>query len=413
MRGFEQGLARILPRAHQLKLGGAVGLAVMTLPGLGLDYWSDGDLAPRLALHEALLADLPDHWLTRPARARLFAGLISLYARQGDQARALAATQQALALAEKMHNRGRIADGNVWLGRLNYALGHYPEAAAAFQRAVELSPRARGVHTWLGHTYNALHRTEAALAAYQQAIELFPQDAEPHLGVGHAYRYLERYADAAVAYQWAVELEPDSAFAYDCLGAAQHRLEHSAEAEAAYRRAIELDPAAPQPCDHLGDLCSRQSRYAEALGWYQQAVDKETDAHPRAVLRLSLGKAQQMLEQYEPAVATYRLALATDPALMSAQLELAACYRKLGREAEAAGPLQQARRLMAPDDAYHRACLESISGHTAEALAWLKTALDREPQRRAWARDDRDFDFIREAAAFQALIGPAAPQAGA
>jgi tetratricopeptide (TPR) repeat protein len=407
MNGFEQRLARAWPRLHQLNLSGLAGLAIMTWPGPGLDYWSDGDMAARLRLHQTVLADLPRGWVTRAARVRLLLGLGALCSLDHSYAQAINWTQQALTLTEQMRDRARSADCCFRLGRAYFVLRRYAEALAAFQRGLDISPRYRGAHTWMGYTFAALNRHAEALAAYQQAIEMHPDDPTPHEGVGQSYIDLGRYNDAVVAYQWATEIAPDRAYPYKRLGNIYHHLKRYAEAEAAYRRAVQLDPDDPEPYSVLGNLAASQSHYAQALEWYQKAMEKQIDPHERVILRLGLGKVQQMLEQYDAAVDTLALAVKAEPELMYGYLELGACYRKLGREAEAAEPLQTARRLIGADDAYNWACLESICGHTDEALVWLKTALDREPARREWAQEDRDFDFIRETPRFGAIIGPA------
>lgn len=405
MRAYEQSLARIWPAAHALKLGGALAWAVMTLPGLQLDYWSAGDVPARRKLREAALADLPDNWLTRPARADLLYGVGVLRWREGDAAGAADAYRQTLTLAEQLRHKARVADCCFWLGEMYRAQGRYDEARAAYTRTLEVSPRFHHAHTALGHALARQERYEEALAAYQQAIDLYPHDAEPHVGVGHVYLRLGRLADAVVAYQWAIDAAPDRPYPYVYLGVVLHRLKRYAEAETALRRGIELAPGEPDPYEMLGDVYASQSQAAQALTAYQQAVDRQADPHKRAVLRLSVGAAQQKLGQYEAALDTYHQALAAMPELMPAHLESGACLRRLGREADAVGPLQAARRLIAKDDAYSRACLESVCGHADEALTWLKKALERESGRRAQALVDPDFDFIRETAGFCALIG--------
>ena len=53
---------------------------------------------------------------------------------------------------------------------------------------------------------------------------------------------------------------------------------------------------------------------------------------------------------------------------------------------------------------YNLACSESLSGRTTEAIDHLRRAIDGSEKHRADARDDSDFDPIRDEPAFQALI---------
>ena len=54
---------------------------------------------------------------------------------------------------------------------------------------------------------------------------------------------------------------------------------------------------------------------------------------------------------------------------------------------------------------YNLACSESLSGHTAEAIDHLRSAVGASEKLRADAREDSDFNLIRDDPSFKALIG--------
>lgn len=54
---------------------------------------------------------------------------------------------------------------------------------------------------------------------------------------------------------------------------------------------------------------------------------------------------------------------------------------------------------------YNLACSESLSGRTADAIDHLRRAVDASEKFRADAREDQDFDPIRDEPGFKALIG--------
>jgi hypothetical protein len=54
---------------------------------------------------------------------------------------------------------------------------------------------------------------------------------------------------------------------------------------------------------------------------------------------------------------------------------------------------------------YNLACCESLAGRTADALQSLGHAIDRSERFRSYAKDDSDFDPIRDQPAFKELIG--------
>jgi tetratricopeptide (TPR) repeat protein len=69
-----------------------------------------------------------------------------------------------------------------------------------------------------------------------------------------------------------------------------------------------------------------------------------------------------------------------------------------GRELVAAHP-QYAGLL------YNLACCESLAGRTADALDHLRRAIERSEPSRSYAKDDSDFDPIRDEPGFKELIG--------
>ena len=54
---------------------------------------------------------------------------------------------------------------------------------------------------------------------------------------------------------------------------------------------------------------------------------------------------------------------------------------------------------------YNLACCEALTGRTADAIEHLREAATRSERLRAYAKDDSDFDSIRDEPAFKELIG--------
>ena len=54
---------------------------------------------------------------------------------------------------------------------------------------------------------------------------------------------------------------------------------------------------------------------------------------------------------------------------------------------------------------YNVACCESLAGRTADALEHLRQGIERSEQFRAYAKEDSDFDPIRDEPAFKELVG--------
>jgi tetratricopeptide (TPR) repeat protein len=90
--------------------------------------------------------------------------------------------------------------------------------------------------------------------------------------------------------------------------------------------------------------------------------------------------------------------------------ELWAPLRPLYEKGEYAEAADRGRALVEAhpqyaDLLYNLACCESLAGRTAAAVDDLRRAIDMSERFRAYAKDDSDFDPIRDEPAFKELIG--------
>lgn len=107
----------------------------------------------------------------------------------------------------------------------------------------------------------------------------------------------------------------------------------------------------------------------------------------------------------DEAIALYQRAIKINAQNPLARASLAACYRRLSRDAEYAQEIKIAREL--PYDwkgnEYNQACFQALCGNLDEALKLLHVALEKKQQSPDYARRDIDFEFIREDPRFKAL----------
>jgi tetratricopeptide (TPR) repeat protein len=146
----------------------------------------------------------------------------------------------------------------------------YPEAEAAFRRAIELQPENATAHYNLGVALGHQHRPAEAEAAYRTAIELRPDFAIAYRSLGNNLRQQNRLAEAEAAFRKAVELKPDLADVHNNLGIILRGQWRLAEAEAAYRMTIEYRPNYAQAHCNFGGVLRQQGRFAESLASFRR-----------------------------------------------------------------------------------------------------------------------------------------------
>ena len=77
----------------------------------------------------------------------------------------------------------------------------------------------------------------------------------------------------------------------------------------------------------------------------------------------------------------------------------------LGQEKVAIEQESIARSFIDRESEYNRACFEAICGYTEEALKLLKIGIEKKQSDIEWARQDPDFDFIRDDPRFKEFVG--------
>lgn len=414
----------------------------------GLAWWGFEDRTLRedteakIALREALLADLPKGDETLAARAELQYTLGVLYWVDRQYERALGSINAALEAAQRTDNTRLEARCHNSLGNVYADLDRHEEAVVEYQRAIELDPKLAAPHNGLGNVYRVLGRHQEAVTEYQRAIELDPQFAYPHNGLGNVYADLGRYEEAVTEYRRAIELDPQSAYPHNGLGNVYYDLDRYEEAIAAYQRAIEFDPQFAYPHNGLGNVYYNLGRHEEAVAEYQRALEigglpdkgakvynslgnvyAELGCHEEAIAEYqraieldpkdadfhnNLGTAYTALGCHDQAIAELQRAIELDPQFAIPHHNLGNVYDDLGRHEEAVAEYQRAIELdpkFAP--AYFNWALAEVQRNNVDAaLEQLKRAIALEPEEAIErAKKDSGFDSIRDDPRFQELVG--------
>ena len=127
------------------------------------------------------------------------------------------------------------------------------ELEAAEKAAAEKDPNRHIVLAKLGEAYEAAGRFQDAAAAYQKAVDLKPDVAGYYNNLGNALAKVGRMDEAMAAYQKSASLDPaNAASAWRNAGIVLYNASKSKEAVEPLRKATELDPKNPQGWYLLG-----------------------------------------------------------------------------------------------------------------------------------------------------------------
>jgi predicted Zn-dependent protease len=207
---------------------------------------------------------------------------------------------------------GRITQGNPndWRAWNNYgdalaALERWGEAAAAFGRAVQLSPADAGLRRRLAAALANGGFVEESVTELEDVIAFDPKDAESPVTLARGLLTLGRNDAALAAADEALRRGVAEDDLDELRGHCLVALRRFDEAEAIYCRILERDPANGRATHELGVILERSNRLEELKKLLSLAVKRGVDesslAYLRAAMAFRTGKAAdavKLLETY-------------------------------------------------------------------------------------------------------------------
>ncbi len=200
---------------------------------LGLAYYKKGDLAKAReqfsALHQAaptnvqaaiLLADTEIKLGDAESAVTMLEPLEAANSRNPDFDYVLGLAlikagrrREGVPRIEKSAELGNSPDAYVLAGATLLDLNEYEQARKDLEKALQLDPTLRGLHTLVGMARDKTGDQKQAEPAFRQALEENPDDFDANLYLG-ALLYKQRHMDEAKIYlEHAVKLKPDDLMA--------------------------------------------------------------------------------------------------------------------------------------------------------------------------------------------------------
>ena len=395
-------------------------LPPVSLPDLSnLTAWAQDQVRARDAALRALLAD--------PAAPN--AALVGAY---GDLGLALMATEYYEAAAASYRQAQALAPRDrrwpYYLGQLHLMTLDPVQAAAWFERALDLATSDEATLVWLGRTRLDQGRPEAAERLFAHAAAVEPRSAAAWAGAGRAALARHDYLRATESLERALQLDPRAstvhyplAMAYRALGrlelANAHLQRRGAReptlvdplmvrfydvlespmvferrgvqalaegdwetAAGIFRQGLELDPDIPALRERLATALAMGGDTGAAVALLEETL-RQAPEFARA--HVSLAGIHALNRRFRQAVAHYEIALGLEPTSVEARMGLAEALRADGRLEASLAPYAQVVQADpgAADAWIGRADALIRLGRYDEARAWLADAQAIYPER--------------------------------
>jgi tetratricopeptide (TPR) repeat protein len=299
------------------------------------------------------------------------------------------------------------ADRNGSLGMLLYANEQYEFAEACFERAHALDPAAARWAYYLGRTQSNLAHHDRAVVSLREALRLQPGYLPARLFLAKSLLDAGKTDESRALYQALVREHPDSAEAHYGLGRIEADRGERASAAEHLRKACDLFPgfgaahfALARAYGDQGEKDKAQEELAlyqkDRLGWpsvadplFADVLNLKTSADARLQKGIQLAEAGQL----QAAADEHEAALAVDPTLLPAHVNLIRIYGTLGRP-EKAEEHYRAAVALNPNLAevyYSYGVLLIGQGRSAEAADVFRRAIELKP---AYAEAQNNYAYL-------------------
>jgi len=276
--------------------------------------------------------------------------------------------------AVKLGNAG--AAGHTCLGLVNDGTGRYQQAAAEFQRAIDLEPT--NVDAYIGLALALEHRgaIDEAEKNYQAAISTQPGSPVGYNSLGTFYLRRKEYEKALSMFQKVIELAPEGYGAYVNEGATLSNMGRYTESLEPLKKSIALR-ASYAGYVNLGTSYFGLNQFSDAATAYEQAVTLDANEY---VTWGNLGDARKYLGSQKDSQVAYRKAIELaeqelkvnphDPDVLSS---LASYYSELADRSHALVYLEQSLHYGHNDKdiLLDAATVYNNLGETGLAVEWL------------------------------------------
>ena len=214
-------------------------------------------------------------------------------------------------------------------------------------------------------------RLKEAINAYNQALKIYPEMADVWNNRGVVLTRLKMFDEAISSYDRALQIRADYADAWNNRGVSLIELQHYQEAINSFEQGIKVKPDYADAWNNRGVCLAKIQKYQEAVKSYNQAIAIKNDYsdawNNRGVSLMKLGI-------YGEAIACFDNAVKIKPDFFSAWYNQARCY--------------------------------SLKNEVEVALKSLEKAISLNSGNcQKMAKNEPDFEYIRDNELFQKLIG--------
>ena len=218
------------------------------------------------------------------------------------------------------------------------------EAVDAYKKALQKEPDNATAHRNIGIVLVKAGDFPGAIGHLERAMSSFEDNYEANYYLGEAYRATDKYGEAIFRYKTALKIQKDEPRALKSLAWSYYKIRYYSEALLMTQKLAAITPSDDQVPIILARIYLKLKREKDALALLHRGAEKAPAASlpyyqsVEAEIQYAMGAPNE-------ALATYRLALKTQPMLAGALLGAGRILLESGKTAEAIDHLERAVRV--------------------------------------------------------------------
>jgi tetratricopeptide (TPR) repeat protein len=270
----------------------------------------------------------------------------------------------------------RRARAQAALGLAEEKLDHFEDARRAFAAAIEVEPAFSEAHNGLGVTLMRMGQPLQAVPYLERATSLNPASIESQLNLARVLLETGRGTAAAEHFREAVRLAPARDDVLRLCATGLYRAGDFEGSERCYRSLLASHPDDARARADVA-LVLRSSGQSD-LAWQEMRAALAVSP-PRAAVQNAHGTLLFRERRWEEAAEAFRSAIALDPLLGEASVQLAVCLAAMGRIDEARVLMQSSEPGLDPPELARLAGLYAEVGESAKCIELAERAIASNP----------------------------------
>jgi protein O-mannosyl-transferase len=192
------------------------------------------------------------------------------------------------------------------LGNFLLRKEQWSEAAAHYQKALEIDPTLAEAHNNLGIALAQMGQGNEAVVQYNKALEIDPNYTQARINLDRARAKKGHLDDAVEQNEKALETKPHDAVAHYNLGVALDADGQSDAAIGQYRKALDINPGEVKANNSLGVALSKKGQVDAAIDQFKKILEidpNDAEAHNNLGIALAQkGEVNAAIAQFQEAI---------------------------------------------------------------------------------------------------------------